>query len=114
MSYTSSKLQTPSSREAPITKLQGAGSCGRGAWCLGFGVSLVLGGWCLELATAAALTPAETQFFENKIRPVLSENCYKCHSAQSEKVKAGLTVDTREGLLSGGQSGAAIVPGDPE
>ena len=61
---------------------------------------------------AAQLTPAQTQFFESKIRPVLADNCYKCHSQQSEKVKAGLLVDTRDGLLAGGQSGPAIVPGD--
>src|SRR6266480_7337841 len=99
MRYRSSKHQHPSSREASNLKLQSWRAGARAGWCLGFGASLVLGGWCLELAAAAALTPAETQFFENKIRPVLSENCYKCHSAQSEKIKAGLTVDTREGLL---------------
>jgi hypothetical protein len=66
------------------------------------------------MAAGAQLTPAQTQFFESKIRPVLADNCYKCHSAQSEKVKAGLLVDTRDGLLTGGQTGAAIVPGDPD
>src|SRR4051812_13219730 len=40
-------------------------------------------------AFAADLTPAQTQFFENKIRPVLANNCYKCHSQSAEKVKAG-------------------------
>ena len=63
---------------------------------------------------AAELTPAQLQFFENHIRPVLSESCYKCHSQQAEKVKGGLLLDTREGLLKGGDTGPAIVPGDPE
>ena len=54
------------------------------------------------------------EFFEKRIRPLLVENCYKCHSAQSEKVKGGLLLDTREGVLKGGDTGAAIVPGDPE
>src|SRR2546423_12854374 len=53
-------------------------------------------------------------FFEKKIRPLLVEHCYKCHSAQSEKVKGGLLLDTREGVLKGGDTGPAIVPGDPE
>src|SRR5436190_5944307 len=54
------------------------------------------------------------EFFEKKIRPLLVEHCYKCHSAQSEKVKGGLLLDTREGLLKGGNTGPAMVPGDPE
>ena len=57
---------------------------------------------------------ADTEFFESKIRPALAEHCYKCHSAQSEKLKGGLHVDTREGLLKGGDTGPAVVPGDPE
>ncbi len=63
---------------------------------------------------AADLTPAQTQFFENKIRPVLANNCYKCHSAQAEKVKAGLLLDSREATLKGGENGPAVVPGDLE
>jgi len=54
------------------------------------------------------------EFFEKKIRPLLVEHCYKCHSAESEKVKGGLRLDTRAGLLKGGDTGPAIVPGDPE
>src|SRR5436309_2562445 len=54
------------------------------------------------------------EFFEKNIRPLLSENCYKCHSAQSEKLKGGLLLDSRDGLLKGGETGPAIVPGDPE
>lgn len=57
---------------------------------------------------------ADTNLFESKIQPALVEHCYKCHSAQSEKLKGGLHVDSREGLLKGGETGPAIVPGDPE
>jgi len=54
-------------------------------------------------------------FFEKKIRPVLAERCYKCHSASSEKLKGGLLLDTREGALKGGESGRpSVVPGDAE
>jgi hypothetical protein len=65
-------------------------------------------------ALAGDPTPAQLQFFENRIRPVLADNCYKCHSQRSEKLKGGLLVDSREGLLKGGDTGPAIVPGDPE
>ncbi len=62
---------------------------------------------------AAAPTDAEqTAFFEKSIRPVLVEKCYKCHSADSEKVKGGLLLDTREGIRAGGDSGHAVVPGN--
>ena len=55
-----------------------------------------------------------TEFFEKKIRPLLVENCYKCHSHESEKLKGGLFLDSRDGVLKGGETGPAIVPGDPE
>src|ERR1041385_2730322 len=66
------------------------------------------------LAAKAADAPVDSEFFETKIRPVLVESCYKCHSAEAERIKGGLLLDTREGLLKGGDSGPAIVPGDPE
>ena len=55
---------------------------------------------------------AQIAFFEKSIRPVLVEKCYKCHSADSEKVKGGLLLDTREGIRAGGDSGHAVVPGN--
>ena len=61
---------------------------------------------------AAEPTAEGLAFFEKKIRPVLVEHCYKCHSASSEKVKGGLLLDTREGIRKGGESGHAVVPGD--
>src|SRR6185295_7752859 len=80
-----------------------------------YGVAAVLG-CSLTVATAAVqkLTQDQIEFFEKKIRPVLVENCYKCHSAESEKVKGGLRLDTREALLKGGDSGPGIVPGKPD
>jgi hypothetical protein len=63
---------------------------------------------------APPLSADQVEFFEKKIRPIFVERCYKCHSAQAEKVKGGLLLDSREGLLKGGDSGPAIVPGDPE
>ena len=54
------------------------------------------------------------QFFEKNIRPVLIQKCYDCHSAKAEKVKGGLLLDTRDGLLQGGDNGPAVVPGKPD
>lgn len=53
-------------------------------------------------------------FFENKIRPVLVKHCYECHSADAEKIGGKLLLDTRGGLLKGGESGTPIVAGQPE
>ncbi|HEV3029058.1 MAG TPA: DUF1549 domain-containing protein, partial [Planctomycetota bacterium] len=58
--------------------------------------------------------PEDLEFFEAKIRPVLAERCYECHSTRAKKLKGGLTLDTREGVLRGGDSGPTLVPGDPE
>jgi cytochrome c553 len=52
-------------------------------------------------------------FFEKKVRPLLVDNCYVCHSAETNS-KGGLRVDDRNGLIQGGNSGAAVVPGKPE
>jgi len=56
---------------------------------------------------------AQLDFFEKKIRPVLVEQCYECHSNDAKKIKGGLTLDTREGVMKGGDSGPAVVPGKP-
>jgi hypothetical protein len=53
-------------------------------------------------------------FFESKIRPVLVEHCYQCHSAKAEKVKGGLRLDSRDAARAGGDNGPAVVPGRPE
>ena len=45
---------------------------------------------------------------------MLVDNCYKCHSAEAEKVKGELLLDTRDGLRKGGDTGPIIVPGNPE
>ncbi len=64
-------------------------------------------------AATAEVTPEQAAFFEKKVRPILSESCYKCHSLEQGKSKGGLTLDTKEGILKGGESGAVIKPGDP-
>jgi hypothetical protein len=68
----------------------------------------------LNSLCAAEPTREQLDFFENKIRPVLSQNCYKCHSVNSEKVKGGLLLDSREATLRGGDNGPAVVPSHPD
>ena len=58
---------------------------------------------------ALAQTTAGVKFFETKIRPVLVEHCYECHSSESGKSRGGLKVDSRDALLRGGDSGPAVV-----
>jgi len=53
-------------------------------------------------------------FFEAKVRPILVENCYQCHSDRSGKSAGGLKLDTKAGIRAGGDRGAAVVPGDPK
>ena len=64
---------------------------------------------CMAVPPEADATRAE--FFETDVRPVLVERCGSCHGA--EKQKAGLRLDSLVGMLRGGESGPAIVPGDP-
>jgi cytochrome c553 len=85
--------------------------------------ALLAGAALLALGTRAAAQPAkgfadkptadQLAFFEKKIRPVLVEHCYKCHSAEAEKVKGGLYLDTREATRRGGDTGPIIQPGNP-
>ncbi len=60
----------------------------------------------------AADDGAGVAFFETKIRPVLVERCYECHSSAAKKPKGGLRVDSRAGMRTGGATGPAVVPGD--
>jgi hypothetical protein len=97
-----------------VPRLNGAGTALRAVPILAWFSAI----WFLALSASAAnapkLTPVQTEFFESKIRPLLVENCYKCHSAGAEKLKGGLLLDTRDGVLKGGDTGPAIVPGKPD
>ena len=82
------------------------------------GVTMAAWIFCFVCAGFAAMLCAdepsaeEIQFFEQRIRPVLVEHCYKCHSAEAKEVEAGLLLDSRAGILAGGETGKAVVPGD--
>ncbi len=79
-----------------------------------FAVLLALALLPANFAAAQAPSPAEIAFFEAKIRPVLAEHCYACHSTQAKKVKGGLRLDDRDSLRKGGDSGPVVVPGKAE
>ena len=68
-------------------------------------------------AEAAPPDRKSVEFFESRIRPVLVSKCYACHSqdaAKEKKLKGKLLLDSKAGVLAGGESGPAIVPGKPE
>src|SRR5689334_3087621 len=56
----------------------------------------------------------DLEFFESKVRPLLAEQCYACHSSKATIVQGGLRLDSRETILRGGHSGPALVPGNPD
>ncbi len=62
----------------------------------------------------ATLDSAEIAYFERKIRPLLSEHCYECHSEDSDTVQGGLRLDSATGIAQGGDSGPVLVAGFPE
>ena len=69
------------------------------------------------VAFADRIPPSQrevAEHFERHVRPILAEHCYSCHSTRSKKLKADLLVDHSSGLLRGGDSGPAIVPGKPD
>jgi hypothetical protein len=93
----------------------GPGPCPKfsaAARCIGIFV-LLLG--LTRTSSAIDAPSAEGRaFFENKIRPVLVAHCYECHSAGAKELGGKLLLDTRAGLLGGGESGPALVAGKPD
>ena len=67
-----------------------------------------------QIGQAQTADPKGIEFFEQKIRPVLAQHCYSCHSEEAraaKKLKAKLYLDSSEGMLDGGESGSVIVKG---
>lgn len=63
---------------------------------------------------AGAVSAEQSAFFEKNIRPILINRCYECHSVEKGKAKGSLTLDSREAILKGGDSGPALVAGQPD
>jgi hypothetical protein len=75
---------------------------------------LFAGGLIVALALSAGAAEPSTEqveFFEKRVRPVLVEHCHKCHGPKD--TKGGLRLDSRAAMMRGGDTGPAIVPGDP-
>ena len=66
------------------------------------------------LQQAATADAAKVEFFEARIRPALVQHCYSCHSTEAKDLKGGLLLDSRQGIIVGGDSGAALVPGNTD
>ena len=88
-------------------------------WMFSGKIVVILLVWCLSMPASRLARAQETgasdasrEFFEKKIRPALEEHCIRCHGAK--KMQGGLRLDSREGWQKGGDSGAAIIPGDEE
>ena len=83
-----------------------------------FHIVAVLMIWLLaasgQICGAEEISEQDLKFFESKIRPVLVERCYSCHSAESDELGGKLLLDSREGILQGGESGPAIIPKKPD
>lgn len=69
---------------------------------------LIINTWSGQLLAAP-----RDEFFENRIRPLLAERCYSCHSERANKSQGGLKLDSKAGLFAGGSSGPAVIPGKP-
>src|SRR5262245_32405732 len=92
------------------------GGLAHGAWWRGELPGFAPCGLLLLLLVMSSVAAGQTDlarqdFFETKVRPVLAEHCYACHSPQAKKPKGGLLLDTLEGMRKGGDTGPAVVPG---
>ena len=77
---------------------------------------------CSSVSLAAAdtsngpvqFTSRQLELYQQQVLPILTDNCYKCHSHKADKIKANFVLDSREGLLEGGDSGPAVIAGEPD
>lgn len=80
----------------------------------------MLGRWRIVLPFVLLLVQARTSraedsdFFKQRVQPLLERHCYECHSHRAKELQGGLTLDSRSGWVKGGDSGPAIVPGKPD
>ena len=77
-----------------------------------FGIFLMLSLACSCLFAQEKLSQEKLAYFETRIRPALIKYCYECHSEETGKTKGGLLLDTRQGMLQGGDNGN-VLAGDP-
>ncbi len=59
-------------------------------------------------------TDKQLDFFESKIRPILVDHCYECHSASASELGGGLLLDSQQGIIEGGDTSPPVIPMDPD
>ncbi|MGE3778302.1 MAG: PSD1 and planctomycete cytochrome C domain-containing protein, partial [Pirellulaceae bacterium] len=81
-------------------------------------IQAVASGLAVRVSAGDASSPApsavDVEFFERRVRPILASRCFECHAASASKQRGGLWLDSREAILSGGDSGPAAVPGSAD
>ena len=75
-----------------------------------FGLILTVGLCSILQAQDEKPSQEGIEFFEQKIRPVLVQHCYQCHAVDAKNIQGGLVLDSKAGLLEGGDSGPSVVP----
>lgn len=101
-------LKSAGKTSAPLTILHGTTSL------LGIVYFAFFSSAPMSAAEPSAITAEQRNFFEQRIRPVLVMHCYKCHSEKAKELKGKLRLDSRDGMIKGGESGAVILAGKPE
>lgn len=90
--------------------------------CFAFFRTIVGLGWLAGAMFAALpstaqasddITPEQAEFFRTRVFPLLESRCFECHGAQTE-IEGDLRLTSLRDMLAGGESGAAVVPGDPD
>ncbi|MCA9062563.1 MAG: PSD1 domain-containing protein [Planctomycetaceae bacterium] len=77
-------------------------------------VGVALASHCCAAVQAQIPTGQQLEHFEKHVRPLLAEHCYECHSIRAKKIEAELLLDSRQRILTGGESGPSIIPGNPD
>ena len=112
MPHATTRVTTPLTRR---DRVAGVCAVARSRFAPGLLAFVLFGsGTVLAADPPAADDPKALAFFESKIRPVLVEHCYQCHSAEAGKSAGGLQLDSRKAIRAGGDRGPAVVPGDPK
>ena len=70
--------------------------------------------WSYPVSAAPQPKAEAIKFFETRVRPLLAEHCYECHSEDAGEQQGGLLLDRKSGWLSGGDTDKAVIPGEPD
>ena len=94
------------------------GACLHKARCITFCklkfLSETFAAYCAICVNLVYADSQHFEFFESKVRPILVNNCYECHSGLTEPERSGLRLDSRDAILKGGEHGPAIILGNPD